>query len=311
MSGSTGGVGTLLGRAAARVGEIAFLRRLAKEAGCRLLLRRRYVAIRRGNEEIRISRANSVYAQDLIRDFRYYFDVVAPRREGKLEVVDYSRPALHAMRTDGLPFWFPELAESMETTSLYLARAGLGPGQTVLDLGAYAGGATYHFSRAVGREGRVLAFEPDPKSFDCLVRNIALHGLYNVSAFRLGVWSASGRVLFQAEGSMGSAVVEASARASDSREWIDVVSLADLCSRVELPRVDFMKLDVEGSEGPILEAAAGFIRRYRPRMIVEVHWVKGARSDRAVTEALSALGYSVEVLDQAGLALPLLFARPD
>ncbi|MGZ7030368.1 MAG: FkbM family methyltransferase [Thermoanaerobaculia bacterium] len=251
-----------------------------------------------------------MYAQDLIKSFDYYNDVVEPRDEAGIAVVDYSRPLLHTMREDGLQFWFPELAESMATTEIYLERANLKPGQTVLDLGAYAGGATYHFSRAVGREGRVFAFEPDPRSFDCLQKNIALHSLDNVTAARRGVWSQTGRVLFQAEGSMGSAVVEASDRSSDAKEWIDVVSLQDVCRENSIKRVHFVKMDVEGSEVQILASATDFIREHRPSMIIEVHRVQGVRTDAEVTRILQANGYVVETLEQAGLPLPLLYASP-
>lgn len=293
-----------------RLGEVRYLTGLARSAGCSLTVGKGVVAVRCGDREIRLSRKNYVYAQDLIKNFEYYFGVVEPRRESSLKVADYSKPALHTMCGDGLPFWFPELPESMETTGIYLDRAGLGAGQTVLDLGAYAGGATYHFSRAVGLDGRVFAFEPDPTSFECLVKNIALHELANVVPLRLGVWSESGRVAFQAEGNMGSAVVEAADRSSDSRQWIDVVSLTDFCRERAIERVDFVKMDVEGSEAPILGASGDFIRRYRPSMIIEVHRVRGIRSDADVTRILAAHGYSVEVVDQAGLELPLLFARP-
>jgi FkbM family methyltransferase len=309
-SGTVEAIRAWLGCVRKRRDEVRFLRNLAPTTGCRFLLRRGYAAVRRGKKEIRISRANCVYAQDLIRDFNYYFDVVEPRREADLDVVDYSRPHLHTLKEGGIPFWFPELAESMETTRLYLDRADLTPGQTVFDLGAYAGGATYHFSRAVGPGGRVFAFEPDPGSYDCLLRNISLHQLENVTPSRLGIWSENGRVMFQAEGNMGSAIVEASARSSDTKRWIDVVTLASFSEENGVSRVDFMKLDVEGSEGPILGAAAGFIATYRPRIIVEVHWVKGLRSDPEVIRILEGYGYEVEVVDQAGLSLPLLFARP-
>lgn len=288
---------------------LRYLRKLAKENGAELLVRRKFVAVRRDGKEIRISRGNYVYAQDLIRDFDYYFDIVEPRSEGGVLVVDYSQPSLHTMVADGLQFWFPELAESMETTALYLDYAHLQPGQTVLDLGAYAGGAAFHFSRAVGPEGRVFAFEPDPRSYDCLRRNIALHHLDNVIADPRGVWSRSGRVMFQAEGSMGSAVVDASARSSDTKLSIEVVSLSDFCQEHAIEKVDFVKMDVEGSEGAILEGAADFIRQHHPAMIIEVHYVSGVRSDAEVTRILSGHGYTLEVVEQAGLPLPLLFAR--
>ncbi|MGH9443991.1 MAG: FkbM family methyltransferase [Thermoanaerobaculia bacterium] len=290
--------------------ELEYLRRLAKRSGAELVCRTGNIAVCRGVNEIRISPKNHVYAQDLIRNFDYYFDVVVPLRENGRLVVDYSAPTRHTMKDDGLEFWFPELAESMETTRIYLDRAKLKPGDSVLDLGAYAGGAAYHFSRAVGAAGRVHAFEPDQRSFDCLAKNIELHALHNVTAHRRGVWSETGRVVFQAEGNMGSAIEDASDRSSDTKEWIDVVSLADFCVERRLERVDFVKMDVEGSEAPILESAGDFIRKYRPSMIIEVHRVKGVRSDLDVARILTSHGYAVEKLDQAGLELPLLYARP-
>lgn len=290
--------------------ERRFLRDLADSHGCSFAVGLKTASVRRGDDEIRLSRRNTVYAQDLILNFNYYFNVVEPSGPAARRLVDYSRPALHTMREDGLRFWFPELAESMETTRLYVDRANLKPGQVVLDLGAYAGGATYHFSRAVGDKGHVFAFEPDRASFECLLKNIALHQMDNVTPYRRGVWSQTGRVIFQAEGNMGSAVVEASDRESDTREWIDVVALSDFCAENAIERVDFVKMDVEGSEAPILRGAGDFLRRYRPSMIIEVHRVKGTRSDEEVKQILSSHGYSVEVVDQAGLELPLLFAQP-
>lgn len=297
-------------RIARTAGSLRYLQKLAKKSGCALRIRPRYVGVRRGHDEIRISRPNYVYAQDLILNFDYYYDVVEPRREGAVNVVDYSRPAQHVMRADGLPFWFPELAESMETTELYLDRAHVAAGDTVLDLGAYAGGATYHFARAVGAEGRVFAFEPDPRNFECLVKNIELHRLANVEVDRRGVWSHSGRVMFQSEGSMGSAVVDAADRSSDTKQPIDVVSLSDFCGEKQLDRVDFVKMDIEGSEAPVLAAAGDFIERFRPSMIIEVHRVHGVRSDAEVTSILERHDYVVDVVEQAGLPLPLLFASP-
>jgi FkbM family methyltransferase len=294
----------------ARRSTLRWLRRLASDAGGRLLVRRAFVAVRFGMREIRISRPNYVYAQDMIRNFDYYFDVVEPRLERGISVVDYSRPALHRMRGDGLPFWFPELAESMETTGIYMDRARLQPGYTVLDLGAYAGGGTFHFSRDVGPQGRVYAFEPDPRSYECLKKNIELHGLTNVVAECRGVWSHSGRVTFQSEGNMGSAVVEAADRDSDIRQSIEVVSLSDFCEQNRIGSVDFVKMDVEGSELAILASAGDFIRRYRPPMVIEVHSVRGLRTDAEVTRILESHGYNVEVMQQSGLPLPLLYAAP-
>lgn len=289
----------------------AFLENLARQKGCRLRSEGSFVAVRRDEREIRISRPNLVYALDLINSFEYYFGAVEPRKEpGGLLVADFSRPARHVMRHDGVPFWFPELPEPLATTEAYLGKAALQPGQTVLDLGAYAGGASYHFSKAVGAAGRVYAFEPDPVSFECLLRNIELHRLANVVPINVGIWSSSGRAVFQSEGSMGSAMVEASNRESANRVEVEVVSLSDFCAREGLARVDFVKMDIEGSEAPVLAAAEGFLLQYRPRIIIEPHPVRGVLSDVEVAQILRAGGYEVEEVAQPGVELQLLFARP-
>ena len=53
---------------------------------------------------------------------------------------------------------------------LDLVSVGVRGGETVIDIGANFGYYTYRFSRVVGREGRVYAFEPVPFTFQTLVR---------------------------------------------------------------------------------------------------------------------------------------------
>lgn len=290
--------------------EITYLSNLAVSRNMTFDDRHDCVAVRNGDREIRLSKENHVYAQDIIFNFDYYFDVVEPTQVGGMEVVDYSQPRLHVMREDGYCFWFPSLPESMSTTRIYLDKADIRPGQTVFDMGAYAGGATYHFSRAVGEAGRVFAFEPDARSQTCLQRNIELHCLANVTLVKAGVWSYSGRVNFQAEGNMGSAIVDAADRDSDTVEGIDVISLDDFCATHAIEEVHFVKMDVEGSEAAILASAGDFIERYHPTFVIEPHRVRGVLTDAEVTRILRGHGYNVECVPQADLPLPLLFARP-
>jgi FkbM family methyltransferase len=289
--------------------QIAWLRNLALQHGVKFSIGWRYVTVTRGKDRIRLARRNFVYALDLIRNFDYYFNVVVPEQRGAMRIADFSAPKLQTMQEDGLQFWFPSMPESMETTRLYLDAAGLKPGQVVVDAGAYAGGSSYHFSTAVGPTGRVIALEPDRGNFECLTRNIALHRMTNVQAVKAGLWSSTGEIGFQSEGNMGSAVSEViDRRGLDDR--VQVYSLADLCARFALQRLDFVKLDVEGSEVAILAAAGEVMARLRPRFAIEVHNVDGEITDRKVGEILSANRYQVKVVPQAGLPVPLLFAFP-
>jgi FkbM family methyltransferase len=289
--------------------EIAWLRELAAQHGVIVRVDRQTVSVTRGADQILLARKNLIYTQDLIRNFAYYFDVVIPEFRHGVWVADFSGPKLQTMVDDGLQFWFPSMPESMATTRLYLEGAGLRPGDVVVDAGAYAGGSSFHFWRAVRPVGRVIALEPDRTNFECLIRNIALHGMDNVEPVNAGLWSSSGKVGFQREGNMGSAVSEVIDRRGQD-EQVQVLSLSDLCSLFDLQRLDFVKLDVEGSEIAILAAAGEVVARFRPRFAIEVHNVAGENTQRQVINILSAYRYKVTVVPQAGLPLPLLFAVP-
>jgi protein-L-isoaspartate O-methyltransferase len=55
-------------------------------------------------------------------------------------------------------------------------------GDVVIDVGAYTGDTVVIFSKLVGEEGRVIAFEPDTRNFEELVKTIQNLRLKNVIA---------------------------------------------------------------------------------------------------------------------------------
>lgn len=268
------------------------------------------LCLRKENRIIIISRRNYPYLFDLIGNFDYYFDSVKPANKDGLLIQDFSKRTLQTQQEDGMPFWCPSLPEPMATTKIYLDEGNLSLGEIVLDLGAYSGAASYFFSQAVGEQGHVYAFEPDRESFDCLQSNIALHNLFNVTPFQKGVWSSSGKVLFQSEGNMGSAIRDAADRLSHHLVTIQTTSLSDFCDQNAVKKVDFVKVDIEGSEVEVLEHSSAFIDAFKPRFAIEIHRLGTGLTDGRVIAALQKHGYSYRIVPQAGLPLPLLFAEP-
>lgn len=61
----------------------------------------------------------------------------------------------------------------------FLAKA-LQPGMTFIDIGAHVGYYTLLGAAAVGKEGKVIAFEPEPYNLEILTKNVALNELTNV-----------------------------------------------------------------------------------------------------------------------------------
>src|SRR6185436_3078221 len=56
----------------------------------------------------------------------------------------------------------------LDTANQALFESYLGPGDTFIDVGAHIGLHSLHASRLVGAGGRVLSFEPHPRSFGLL-----------------------------------------------------------------------------------------------------------------------------------------------
>lgn len=297
-----------------KLGLINLARRLwcavsSRKRGIKISYQREAIRVRREEHEILIGRNHEVYLNDMILFFDYYFSAVVPEQSNGHELVDYSHPRLHRLRRSQVEFEFPALPESDESTDMYLSALGLTEGEVVFDLGAYAGASTYFFAKAVGPQGVVAAFEPDPTSLAFLRSNVVRHSLSNVQVFDCGIWSANTTLMFQSEGNMGSSVAKILKRDSHVRAT-NVVTLDEAARRLGGRRVAGIKMDVEGAEVEVLKSAGEFLRDHRPRLVVEPHFVDGVMTTGAVSEMLSAYGYNVEVLSQGSQDWPLVAARP-
>lgn len=141
---------------------------------------------------------------------------------------------------------------------------GVEPSDWVLDLGAFNGNSSIVFSRAAGPEGKVFAFEPNPSMQEILARNITKMGCDNIAIIPCGAGDRPGQLRFVSQGA-------ASRFDPFGNIEVEVKTVDDFVEKAELPRVDFIKLDVEGFEMPALRGAAGTIRKFRPKLAISVY----------------------------------------
>lgn len=144
------------------------------------------------------------------------------------------------------------------TMSLFKARVKRG--MTVLDLGAQIGYFSLLAARQVSPGGRVLAFEPDPRNYATLLRNIRVNHFESiVQAFPKAVSERSGSATFHiARSSRSSSLFHRKDRERDAVCLVDTVTVDAV---VRQARVDVIKLDVEGAEPLVLEGASDTVRR--------------------------------------------------
>src|SRR5260370_4914367 len=269
---------------------------------------------------IRLGRGSAVYAKDMVNYFDYYFDSAQPIaitvNGRQYNAVDFSTPRYqHVLGFDDFPVMCPSLTEPFITAQQYLDFAQLGPGDVVLDLGSYSGLTSIAFSKAVGPTGKVIALEPDPSNHAASTINVSNHlrinKLSNIELIQAAAHTGRGTLRFSAESAMGSA--EASAVGSYRGKVIEVeaVGLIDIANQHRLEHVDFIKMDIEGTEGKVLSASNEFFERFKPKLIIEPHMVDGQLSDMAVMNILKGFGYQCDLLQQYGVKLPLVTAIPN
>jgi FkbM family methyltransferase len=262
------------------------------------------------NKIIRISNKHIVYSMDIIDSFDYYYNSVVPVDDfnGNL-LVDFSNPKYHeVVGFTFQPIIFPSLAEPIVTTTQYLDFADLKNDSVVIDLGAYSGLTSILFKQLC-HNGEVIAVDADEKNMICISKNFQLFKTISGLEIKLlngAVWNHNEGLFFSNEGNMGSSAVSIiGERIVKSKKFINSFKLIDIANKFELKKVDFIKCDVEGAEAVIFYDD-DFFNKFKPRIIVEPHIVDGQITTVKVEDTLRKYGYKFNLIEQHGVALPLL-----
>ncbi|CAN5405916.1 hypothetical protein BH23ACI1_BH23ACI1_28500 [soil metagenome] len=145
-----------------------------------------------------------------------------------------------------------------------VVRDHLREGHVCVDIGANIGVVTCLAASLVGPSGRVIAVEPNPDNVQLLYRSILLNGFGNVEVLPLAASSA--RTVFSLTGRSNTHLVGARGTAGGGH-LVQSVALDQLLG--DLPRLDLVKLDIEGHEPPALEGMWQLVMRYRPTLLTE------------------------------------------
>ena len=137
-----------------------------------------------------------------------------------------------------------------------LSRSLIRAGDTLIDIGANVGLWAMGAARRVGPEGSVHAFEPVPKNFARLTRNLAINGLTQVKSSQIALSEKCGHTLFYTATDNNSGLGSLTQRDEATRPIeIEMTTIDDYCHRLSLPRIDLMKVDVEGAEELVFRGA--------------------------------------------------------
>jgi FkbM family methyltransferase len=279
------------------------LARRCLQLGVKIEYRDNEIWLRKDERVMILSSRHLVYAWDMAQKFDIYFSPLVPEARGASLVLDYSRPGkLQTYRKSGLQFEMASFPEEEEAIEEYFRWYRPNPGETVFDIGAHCGVTTYCLSTLVGPNGRVISFEPDPINYSILQRNIERHGLTNVTAQNVALAGTAGRLQFNSEGTIGSALVSQLFRDSvGSIIEVDAVTLSDAFEKWGEPA--FCKIDIEGAELDVVANSGDLLRKCQTNFALDTNHPKanGEMTNREIEAMFRSYGYEV-----ASEANPLL-----
>jgi FkbM family methyltransferase len=143
------------------------------------------------------------------------------------------------------------------------------PGDVIIDGGACWGDTALYFAAEAKRDARILAFELSQSNIEILNANLARNPELApcIEVIRAPLGSTPGAPLFVIDKGAASRVSDQ----DNGGERLASVSIDQLVKDRGLPRVDFIKLDVEGAERLVLDGAAETLGRFRPKLAVSVY----------------------------------------
>jgi len=172
------------------------------------------------------------------------------------------------------PYWvvagnFDTMAEVLGEQAIEIygdAERGVRAGDIVLDGGAHFGA----FTRTALNRGAslVVAIDIAPENIACLRRTFASEiAAGRVIVYEKGIWDSDDTLVLERKNhTWADRVIE-----SGPGPTVEVTTIDHIVSELALPRVDFIKLDIEGAERNALAGASGTLSRYRPRMAVAAY----------------------------------------
>ena len=142
-------------------------------------------------------------------------------------------------------------------------RRYLRPGDGVVDVGANIGAYTLLAASILGREGRIVAFEPSPKAAARLKENVEINGLQNVQVHCVAVSETPGTVLFyRNQDNVNRIVVDGSRE--ELQDETDLVTCVTLDDELANARFEFGKIDIEGAELMAFRGGQNVLRQGNP-----------------------------------------------
>lgn len=218
---------------------------------------------------------------------KYYYRLTI-KSKGKVILTEYEDIKIYVPTDDEIIGTSIILTGLWEKYVTNLFKKFIKPGMNVMDIGASYGYFSLISAKLVGPEGNVFAFEPEPSQYDLLVQSMNLNDFNNIKPFKIALSNKSGKSIAYLR--------------KNIPEEVETITLDEFYnSKILDHKIDFVKIDVDGSEGSIIEKSDVFLTNNNPRIILEF-WplgIKHMNGDpfKTISKFIS-YNYTIKLIDE-------------
>ncbi len=189
--------------------------------------------------------------------------------------------------------WEPHI---LEFVKLYNLKKSI---SNIIDIGANFGYHTLFFSREVEGKGNVYSFEPQIQNYTLLYKNIDHNQIKNIQSFPQACSDQFDIVnlpLINTDNKVNMGDITLNQKVSSNTHIATAIPIDSLV----LPKIDLIKIDVQGWEIKALHGAKELISKDKPLLIVEFEehqLIKTGCSCSNLAKFIRDLGYYIYYLD--------------
>lgn len=193
------------------------------------------------------------------------------------------------------------------------------PSGTIIDIGANVGYLSLPFAKELVPSGKVFSYEPDPENMKRLERNIKINDLQNMTTCAtalqndpsLETISFNIRRTIDGDGNenRGLSSLKAIDKFTKNKIPVSASTIDKEVTRLQIPAVHFIKIDVEGAEFLVLEGATQTLAKDKPIIQYEYSNILDRMMQENNTEKvfnlLQKLGYRQFCVDSHNTVMEL------
>lgn len=142
-------------------------------------------------------------------------------------------------------------------------------GDILLDCGGCWGDTAMYFSHKVGNLGHVYSFEFIPENINIFKQNISLNESISdrITLVENALGEKTGDTLYFSNNGPGSKLADSSTKSIT----IQSITIDDFVRKNNISKVDFIKMDIEGSELPSLKGAKNVLKEFKPKLAISIY----------------------------------------